>query len=123
MRQGKDRTGKSIWKTVSVLIARVWEPCGDMERNTAANGAGSLSQGMSWGKANTQLNTVSLKKEARQGERLSGLFRGQVAGKSQGATPKKQPHERRREEGEAGTDKGCAADAHTGKGKATKSHQ
>ena len=41
---------------------------------------------MSWGKANTQLNTVSLKKEARQGERLSGLFRGQVAGKSQGAT-------------------------------------
>ena len=54
---GKHKEGKSIWKTVSALIARVWEPCAGMGRNTVASGAGSLSPGRNWGKA----NTVSLK--------------------------------------------------------------
>lgn len=45
--QGKHKAEKSIWKAMSALIARVWEPCAGMGRNTAASGAGSLSQGKS----------------------------------------------------------------------------
>ena len=68
-------------------------------------------------KLTPELTPLVKKKEARQGDHLSGLFRGQVAGKLQGATTKKekQPYERRREEGEAGTDKGGASVASPGK--------
>ena len=65
-------------------------------------------------KLTPELTPLVKKKEARQGDHLSGLFRGQVAGKLQGATTKKekQPYERRREEGEAGTDKGGDSGCH-----------
>ena len=52
MNQGKHKAEKSIWKAMSALIARVWEPCAGMGKDTAASGAGSLSPGKNWKKCN-----------------------------------------------------------------------
>ncbi len=80
------------WKKVSEINqpTKSVVPCERRETQHRRDGKGAASLGLPGkttqtqhrnatgiAKLNTQLNTVSLKKEARQGERLSGLFGGQ----------------------------------------------